>query len=378
MAKKGAKGGAAGGGAGGSAWDAERDRSRANQAKKSAEGRDISPLPAVVNPERKAKAARDYEFFCRTYFPATFNLPWSTDHRELIDDIQTIVVDGGQKAFAMPRGSGKTSLCEAAVLWATLYGYRLFPLVIGSDASSALEILESIQKELETNELLLEDFPEVCYPIRRLEGIAHRCKGQLLDGERTHIHWASDCIVLPTVPGSKASGAIIAVAGLTGRLRGMKFKRPDGTSVRPDLVLLDDPQTDESARSPSQCATRKRLVNGAVLGLAGPGKEIAALMPCTVIAPGDLSDELLDREKNPQWRGKRTAMVKSWPKNQALWDQYAEIWANSLRAGNDGQEATDFYRANREQMDAGFVVSWPARKEPRRDLRPAARDQQTR
>jgi hypothetical protein len=348
-----------------SSWGAERDRSRANQAKKSKEGRDIAPLPAVVNPERKAKAAQDYEFFCRTYFPNTFNLPWSTDHRELIEDIQVIVVDGGQKAFAMPRGTGKTSLCEAAVLWATLYGYCLFPLVIGSDAGSALEILESIQKELETNDLLLEDFPEVCYPIRRLEGIAHRCKGQLLDGERTHIHWASDCIVLPSVPGSKASGSLIAVAGLTGRLRGMKFKRPDGTSVRPDLVLLDDPQTDESARSPSQCATRKRLVNGAVLGLAGPGKEIAALMPCTVIAPGDLSDELLDREKNPQWRGKRTAMVKSWPTNQALWDQYAEIWANSLRAGNDGQEATDFYAANREQMDAGFVVSWPARKKTR-------------
>ena len=30
----------------------------------------------------------------------------------------------------------------------------------------------------------------------------------------------------------------------------------DGKTVRPSLVVLDDPQTDESARSPSQCANR--------------------------------------------------------------------------------------------------------------------------
>jgi len=345
-------------------WDLERERSRANQARKSAEGRDIAPSPPVVNQARKDKARESFELFCREYFPAVFNLPWSTAHREAIAEIERIIRDGGQLAYAMPRGSGKTSLAEAAVLWAALYGYRQFPLVIGSDASSALELLESIKSELECNDELLGDFPEVCYPIRRLEGIAHRCNGQTFNGQRTHIHWSADQIILPTIPGSKASGCILAVAGLTGRLRGMKFKRPDGSSVRPDLVILDDPQTDESARSPSQCATRSRLINGAVLGLAGPGKQIAALMPCTVVSPGDLSDQLLDREKNPQWRGKRTAMVVKWPTNEKLWEQYREIRDASLRAGNDGREATEFYRANRERMDAGAEVSWPARKLP--------------
>ena len=348
--------------AAGGEWDRERERSRSTQAKKSAEGRDIAPLPPVLNPDRKAKAADDYGFFCRAYFPLTFSLEWSDDHLEAIEEIKTVVRFGGYKAYAFPRGSGKTSLAEAAVLWATLYGYRQFPLVIGSDASSALEILDSVKKELECNDELLGDFPEVCYPIRRLDGIPHRCNGQTLDGNRTHIHWGADGIVLPTVPNSKASGSILAVAGLTGRLRGMKFKRPDGSSVRPDLVLLDDPQTDESARSPSQCATRKRLVNGAVLGLAGPGKKIAALMPCTVVAQGDLSDEMLDREKNPQWRGKRTAMVKSWPTNQKRWDEYAEIRANDLRSGGEGEKATKYYGTHRAEMDAGFVVSWKARK----------------
>ncbi len=39
-------------------------------------------------------------------------------------------------------------------------------------------------------------------------------------------------------------------------------------SGRRSLVLIDDPQTDESARSPSQCAARERILAGAILGLA--------------------------------------------------------------------------------------------------------------
>ncbi|NQU22268.1 MAG: hypothetical protein HQ567_13375 [Candidatus Nealsonbacteria bacterium] len=144
-----------------------------------------------------------------------------------------------------------------------------------------------IRTELDSNELLLEDFPEVCFPIQALDGIANRCSGQLYQGPRTHIGWTAREIVLPTIPESKASGAIIKVAGITGRIRGMKSKTPDGRSLRPSLVVLDDPQTDESARSLSQCATRESILAGAVLGLSGPGKKISGIMPCTVIRPGD-------------------------------------------------------------------------------------------
>ena len=54
----------------------------------------------------------------------------------------------------------------------------------------------------------------------------------------------------------------------------MKHKRTDGRNARPDLAILGDPQTDESARSLSQCATRESILAGAVLGSAGPGQEL--------------------------------------------------------------------------------------------------------
>jgi hypothetical protein len=338
-----------------------KERARARNAAIALAGRDIGELPAVVNHERKARAASEFRFFCESYFPYTFHLAWSPDHLKVIAKIEQAVLHGGLFAMAMPRGSGKTSICECACIWAVLYGHRDFICLIGSDEGHAMDMLESIKTELDGNELLLEDFPEVCFPIQCLDGIANRCSGQLFKGERTHIGWTAREVVLPTLPGSNASGAIIKVAGITGRIRGMKYKRHDGHSVRPSLVVLDDPQTDESARSISQCATRESILAGAVLGLAGPGKKIAGVMPCTVIRPEDMADRILDRDKHPQWQGERTKMVYSFPTDEKLWQQYAEIRAESFRAEHGLADATKFYQENREAMDAGAVIAWPER-----------------
>uniref|UniRef100_A0A7C4LKL9 Terminase large subunit GpA endonuclease domain-containing protein n=1 Tax=Schlesneria paludicola TaxID=360056 RepID=A0A7C4LKL9_9PLAN len=141
----------------------------------------------------------------------------------------------------------------------------------------------------------------------------------------------------------------------------MKFKRPDGKSVRPSLVVLDDPQTDESARSISQCQQRESILAGAVLGLAGPGHKISGIMPCTVIRPGDMADRILDRDKHAQWQGERTKMVYAFPTNKALWDRYAEVRAEGLRNEDGGVAATEFYRRHRKEMDAGARIAWPER-----------------
>ena len=230
-------------------YEAMKEAARARNAELSAIGRDIGEIPSVVNPQRKARAAMDFRFFCETYFPETFSLPWSQDHLKVIAKIETAVLRGGLFAMAMPRGSGKTTLAETACIWAMLTGAREFVCLIGSDAGHARSMLESIKVEFETNNHLLEDYPEVVYPIRALERIHNRAKGQLYDGKPTRIVWTADEIVLPTIEGSRASGAIIRVAGIESRIRGMKFKRADGRAVRPSLVVLDDPQTDESARS---------------------------------------------------------------------------------------------------------------------------------
>ena len=221
----------------------QRKADIANRARLLSEaGRDIGTLPTITDPRRKSSAATNFRAFCEAYFRTVFTLRWSDDHLRVIATIERAVLHGGLFALAMPRGSGKTSLAECACLWAILYGHRDFVCLIGSDETHAADMLESLKTELETNDDLLGDFPEAVFPIHALDGIPHRAGGQLYRGERTHIGWTAKEIVLPTIPGSPASGAIIKVAGITGRIRGMKFKRPDGRAVRPSLVVLDDPR----------------------------------------------------------------------------------------------------------------------------------------
>lgn len=342
-------------------YDDIREAARNRSAEQSLTGRDIGDLPEVVNPERKKACERDFKLFCETYFQDTYSLGWSEDHLKAIQKIETAALAGGLFALAMPRGSGKSSLAETAALWSMLYGHRAFVVLIGSTESAALEMLDSIKTELEVNEKLAEDFPEVIFPIAALEGIANRCTGQLYKGERTRITWTSNEIVLPTIAGSKASGTIVRVAGITGRLRGMKYKRSDGKSVRPNLVIIDDPQTSESAASLEQTRKRVRILAGDILGLAGPGHKIAGIMPCTIIRPGDMADIILDRQAHPDWNGEKTKMVYQFPTNTKLWEQYAEVRADALRTDGNIKAATDFYLENRDALDAGAIVSWKAR-----------------
>jgi hypothetical protein len=337
---------------------AERDR-EATQA-----GRDIGDIPKVLKPARKKRCAKSLLKFLREYFPERFLMPFSADHLEVIAVIERAVLRGGLFALAMPRGSGKTTIVECAALWAILYGYRQFVVLIGSDEDAAVDLLTSIKSELEHNDLLCEDFPEACFPIRALDGISHRCKGQLHHGSRTAITWKDDRLILPTIPKSKASGAIIRVAGITGKIRGMKYTRPDGRNVRPDFVIPDDPQTDESAKSHTQCVKRLSVICGAILGLAGPGQKIAGVMPCTVICKGDAVDQLLDRKAHPEWQGVRMRMVYVWPVSDAvikLLDQYTTIRAEDLESGLDLSRATAFWKKHRKKIEAGTRVGWKER-----------------
>ena len=342
-------------------YEDRRNAERARQAEQSLAGRDIGDLPEVVNPERKKECERNFQLFCESYFPETFKLAWSPDHLRVIEKIETAVLNGGLFAMALPRGAGKTSLSECACLWAMLYGHREFVTLIGATETAALELLDSLKTELEVNENLAADFPEVCYPIEQLDGIANRCAGQLYHGERTRITWTSNEIVLPTIKDSKASGIIVRVAGITGRVRGMKYKRADGRSVRPSLVIIDDPQTSESAGSLEQTRKRVRVLAGDILGLAGPGQKISGIMPCTIIRPGDMADIILNRNTHPDWNGERTKMVYKFPKDMKLWEQYADIRSEALRTDGNFAAATEFYRAHRAEMDEGAVVSWEAR-----------------
>jgi len=351
----------------GATYDAHLNDVARVDNKRSVAARDISTdCPTrCKNPERRDVCAKDFRLFCETYFPDAFPLPWSDNHLTAIEVMERCAVEGGLFAVALPRGNGKTTLSERLAIFAVLYGYRRFVSVVGPTERHAEKMLKKIKRELYLNARLYDDFPHVCHPIRRLKNDAKLCIGQHFKGAPTFIGWSAEQITFATMPDStcdgapNVSGAILAAAGLTGALRGQADILASGGVIRPDLVLLDDPQTRESAGSPTQCDERAAIIMGDVLGLAGPGNKIAVIMPCTVVRVGDLADRFLSREISPQWQGIRTGILKSLPTDTAWWSKYADVRAESLRGGRGLKDATELYIREREAADAGAVATWP-------------------
>jgi hypothetical protein len=354
-------------------YEEKRRREAERNRLKALTGQDIGPVPEVADPQRRQAACASFKTFCETYFPAAFYRPWSEDHLRVVAKIEKAVREGGLFAFAMPRGSGKTTLARCAALWAVLYGFRPFVCLIGAADDRAKDLLLPIRKHILENPLLLADFPEAVHPLRALENSSKRQLQQHCRGRLTHVHWGQNKLVFPTIEGfsgedlpaalredgfevSPSCGSIITTTSLDANMRGQQHTRVDGSIIRPSLVLLDDPQTRESARSVDQTRKRLELLNGDVLGMAGPGEQISALMTCTKMYEGDLADTVLDKEKYPEWDSECTRLVYAFPADEKLWEEYFEIRHGQGKAG-----ATDFYRTRQAAMDAGAKVAWPAR-----------------
>lgn len=337
-------------------------------ALRSRHDRDISgDYPPPGDKARVAACEHNLRLFLETYFPAAFRLKWSPDHLRAIERYQEAILEGGLFALAAPRGDGKTTRSVRAAIWALLYRHRRFVSLVGATEKRAQEMLKTIKTELLYNELLAADFRQVCYPLQRLEGHARKAAGQHFDGVPTRIEWAADRLVLPTLPPESldfpdVGGSTVSVAGITVAIRGQSTTLADGTILRPELVLLDDPQTRESANSPAQSEDRLAIIGGDVLGMGGPGQKIAAVASVTVIRSGDLADVLLDRTRSPRWHGIKCKLLDAMPVNSRKWEQYAEIRAASLRKGGNGSEATEFYRANQVELDMGAIAAWPERR----------------
>lgn len=331
--------------------DADSWTTKAHAVKKERQA-EVGAIPPPKNPRRRKRCEKDLGKYLRTYFPHLFYRPFSPDHEEVIRRAEKAAIEGGLFCISMWRGAGKTTIAEGIAMWATSYGHRKFPVVVGSNKKAADTIIKDIKAEWETNDMLLEDFPEIAIPVRHLHGRAQRCATQTYKGELTRIEWKTNELVYPTIDDCASNGCVIEAHGITAGVRGRKRGE-----LRPDFVIIDDPQTRESAESEGQTDQLERIIRGDILGLAGHDKQIAAVMPCTVIKKGDLSDRHLDRTKHPEWQGHRAKLVHSWATNSELWDEYHEVWKEGQASGEGHAPATEFYRANRKRMDEGCVVA---------------------
>lgn len=354
--------------------DDVRDAAQRHRDRMAERSRAQSSAVAEIGPPPKRdellwKSCREnLELFLVECFPHSTGLkPFSEDHKRIIRRIQQAILHGGQELNIVFRGFAKSTITENAAVWASGYGHRRFLLSIGADDSAAKLAAESIKAEYETNDILMSVFPAACHAIRSLDGAPQRAARQTIDGVRTHVTASAEELVLPTVPGFEGSGCVVRCKGITANIRGQRFKRPDGEQVRPDFVIIDDPQTDASASSPSQCAKRLSTINKTILRLGGHFESIACVCNATIIEADDVVDQMQDREANPGWRVNKAPMLKSLPDKDVLdnlWlDKYAEIRTAYDPEDDDAKHAawraaTEFYRENQAEMDRGAVATW--------------------
>ena len=324
---------------------------------------DISHDLPDPNTSKERKACdKSLSKFLKTCFPRVFPLAWSPDHKRLIEGIEHNIKHGGLKAIAYPRGSGKTSIMIHAAIWAVLTGQRRYVCIVTADEISSTSVLSTIKTQINFSEELLELYGRELHCQRRLSGEAKRCLGQHNNGRKTKPIIGPRMLGIGTVGDCVSDGAVITTCGITGRIRGQQHTTMEGETIRPDFLLVDDPQTKGSAASPSQVQTRIETLNGDCLGLAGPGVKISGFCTATVIYHDDLASRLLDRSISPDWNADKVSMITNWPKNLQFWDQYNEIRVDEIDIGKGHKRSLDFYKKNRKKMDEGAGVYWEQRK----------------
>ena len=347
-----------------SAGQAHRDRQAQKSREQSKAVADIGDIPEITDPERREACKGDPELFAKTYFshvPYGVFMPIEDMHREILHDFDEVALHGGSVSIAAPRSGGKTTCAIISIIRAQVYGFVKSDVYACENKDLAVDRLALIKRIYETNDMLLEDFPEVCYPIRCLEGKPQRQTSQMCNGELTDIKWTATQIALPKIRDQKTgkltpgSGCRLTVAGMESGVRGILDE-----VGRPDRVIIDDPQGDDAASSLVMRGKRRKIIGKALGELGSQYSNLAMIMLCTIIEPGDIADEFTDREMRPEWGGRRYKYMPCMPTRMDLWDKYIAMRQEDQRGGDRyARRAHKYYLKNRKKMDAGCVLTLP-------------------
>jgi hypothetical protein len=332
-------------------WD-ERDTDAQRKRDKRTESARIV-IPPVVNMDRRLEALSDPFKFLKTYLADRYQLAFGRHHQFMIESIVSRARNGGRQAVAAPRGCGKSEIVKGLLVYLVLSELIRFPLAVAATSSLAKRLFRDFRTKFGTNQLLYEDFPEVCHPVRCLEGAPQRAARQHIDGVLTNIVWTSnDYLRLPNVPGSPYGGVKMAYFGLDAAFRGVNI---DGD--RPDFIMIDDPETAESAKSDLQIGDREETLDKDIAGLAGQESSLTIVTLTTVQNAKCLSFKLTDRSIKPSHNGVRFGMIEKWPERMDLWEEYIAIRRANQEAGDEhGLNAVAHYIDNWDAMNAGVEM----------------------
>jgi hypothetical protein len=320
-----------------------------------AERSKVDRVPCA-DPARRARLEDDPVEWLRHYMAGTFSRPMERPHTEIVAGVMRAHETRGRFVVAAERGIGKSSILWAMILYLALSGRQRYPVCVPWADKALKRAFRFWKNALCFNDALGADYPEFCAPFRHSRGVAQRvmtttwrdtgepCGCQLTVGE--------GMIVLPDRLGA------IGGSTINGNIRGLNHPQDDGTVLRPSIVLLDDVQDRQTAKSPVQVADTCAIIDGDVGGCGDPGRDMPMLMACNCIAPGDVSEHYL---AHPEWHALRVPCIEAWPVG---WDdpksECRKLWSEWHELFLCGKGDRAFYRKHKKVLTRGMKLSAPA------------------
>jgi hypothetical protein len=233
--------------------------------------------PSVDLNELVSLCATDGELFCRTFFPSAFRQSSPEFHREIWKDWTN--PDVSLSAIAVFRGGAKTTLLRAYVAWSVAYRASRTIAYLGASSEKAQESGDWLRRLIEGNS---ED------------GLVFAQVYGLRPGPK----WNSDRLdILCRLSPQKPETTITMVAlGITSSVRGLNI-----ANYRPDLVCLDDVQTEENVGSEVQRFKLNELVYASIRHTMAPRSEAPNSKLVLLQTPMRPQDLIAKAEHNPDY-----------------------------------------------------------------------------
>lgn len=273
---------------------------------------------AKARKERKAAAEADVLTFMETYLPHYCTAPFAEFHQELVDLANQASVTEPMAGDA-PRGFAKSTIVSFGYpLHKVCYRLKKF-IILGSDTETQAEgITQAMMVELEENPRLIADF------------------GKLKGGDWTGADFTT------------STGVKVMARGSGQKVRGLK-----NGPHRPDLIILDDMENDESVKSPTRILKVVDWVLKAVLPSLEPNKG-ALFIVGTLLAK---KSALALLKENPKFK---TFHFQSLSEDgRSLWEsRFSAAHLLSIKETIGSKSFNQEYQGTPEADDADFKSEW--------------------
>lgn len=265
--------------------------------------------------------------FCDKYLRHHFPLPASEMHNSLKQRLEEIAFNrNALDNWRAPRGNAKSTILSLAYpLYCIAFGLERYIILVSDTHTQAKQFLADIKLELDNNEILKHDFPLATQ---------HGSK------------WSDQEIIT-------GNGIMITSLGMRGKIRGRKFG-----NWRPTLIIIDDPENDESVVSPRQRERALTWIEKSCMKCGVPNYTNIVVVG-TVLNGECLVEKLSDPKRG--WRTRTYASIQTWPTNMDLWDEWEQVYYDDPT--DDKANARAWYEARKAEMDLGAKVLWKYRED---------------